>query len=91
LIFGLRPIVNSRTLQSEGQQCVVQPTFRFFRAATAPRPLAVAHSRHLQGELKTIAPTLERPGIEKTLAHLKLEPQQPAKTPARGPVPRHAG
>ena len=41
--------------------------------------------------MRTIAPTLERPGIEKTLAHLKLEPQQPAKTPARGPVPRHAG
>jgi hypothetical protein len=34
------------------------------------RPFAVAHGRQLPGELKTIAPTLERPGIMKIFAHL---------------------
>ena len=43
------------------------------------------------GELKIIAAILERPVIEKILKHLGLQPQPPAKTPARELVPHHAG
>lgn len=42
------------------------------------------------GELKIIAAILERPVIEKILAHLGLEPQPPPKAPAREPGPHLA-
>lgn len=42
------------------------------------------------GELKIIAAILERPAIEKILAHLGLEPQRPPKAPAHGPGPHQA-
>jgi hypothetical protein len=43
------------------------------------------------GELKIIAAILERPVIEKILAHLGLEQPPPPKAPAREPVPHRAG
>ncbi len=47
--------------------------------ATRPRPVALAHGQRLQGQLKFIAAILERPVIEKILAHLGLDPQPPPK------------
>jgi hypothetical protein len=43
------------------------------------------------GELKIIAAILERPVIEKILAHLGLQAQPPPKAAAREPGPHHAG
>jgi hypothetical protein len=43
------------------------------------------------GELKIIAATLERPVIQKILAHLGLQAQPPPRAPAREPGPHHAG
>ncbi len=42
------------------------------------------------GELKIIAANLERPVIEKILAHQGLEPQPPLKGQAREPGPHFA-
>jgi len=43
------------------------------------------------GELEIIAAILERPVIEKILAHLGLEPQPPPRAPARELLPHAAG
>lgn len=43
------------------------------------------------GERKIIAVILERPVIEKILAHLGLQPQPPPRAPAREPGLHHAG
>ena len=52
-------------------------------ASTCPWPVALAHGRRLQGEFKIIAAILERPLIQKILAHLGLDPQPPPKGRAR--------
>jgi hypothetical protein len=43
------------------------------------------------GELEIIAAILERPGIEKILTHLGLDPQPPPMAPARAPGRARAG
>jgi len=47
--------------------------------SSQPRPVAITHGRRFRGELKIIAAILERPVIEKILAHLELDPQPPPK------------
>lgn len=43
------------------------------------------------GNFMIIAAILERPAIEKTLAHLGLHPQPPPREPAREPGRHQAG
>lgn len=48
------------------------------------RPFAGAHVRQLRGELNFIAMILERPAIEKILAHQGLQVHVPPRAPALG-------
>jgi hypothetical protein len=53
--------------------------------------LDLQHCPHCgAGELKIIAAIVERPAIEKILAHLGLQAQPPPRAPAREPVPLQA-
>ncbi len=44
-----------------------------------------------RGDLGIIAAIMQRPVIDKILAHLGLDPQPPPRAPARGPGLHHAG